>query len=300
MIGARKRLLEIFVRRWLRAALDPSLAVDHQRRQVVRAARFMPPVRRVEVSSHQIRDRDALWFSPAGGRSDAAILYLHGGAYVLGSPVSHRNIAAQLARRAGMPVLLPDYRLAPEARCPAALVDAREAWSYLIDCGLPPDRLAVAGDSAGGGLAVALAQSLTDRMEQPAALAVFSPWVDLSLSGETINSLADADPLLRPDYLAWAARTYLGGQLSSDPVCSPLFGEFSDFPPMLIQAAGREILLDDAIRLATAARATGTEVRLELEPDLWHAWQLLAGLLPEADEALDRAVAFIGARLQPR
>lgn len=300
MIGARRRLLEIFVRRWIRAALDPSLAVDHQRRQVVRAARFMPSPRGVEVSQHQIGDREALWFSPPGGRSDAAILYLHGGAYVLGSPATHRNVAARLARRAGTPVLLPDYRLAPESRFPGALADARLAWSYLIDCGLPPDRLAVVGDSAGGGLAVSLVQGLAGDLDHPAALVVFSPWVDLSLSGETIHSLPASDPVLTPEYLAWAARTYLGGRLPTEPGASPLFGEFADFPPMLIQAGGREILLDDAIRLATAARATGTDVRLELEPHLWHAWQLLAGLLPEADEALDRAARFITDRLAAR
>ncbi|MDH3920316.1 MAG: alpha/beta hydrolase, partial [Rhodospirillales bacterium] len=129
---------------------------------------------------------------------------------------------------------------------------------------------------------------------------VFSPWVDLSLTGETIRSLASADPVLSADYLGWAARTYLGGRIATDPEASPLFGDFAEFPPLLIQAGGREILLDDAIRLATAARATGTDVRLELEPDLWHAWQLFAGLLPEADSALVRAAKFIDARLPAR
>jgi monoterpene epsilon-lactone hydrolase len=105
--------------------------------------------------------------------------------------------------------------------------------------------------------------------------------------------------MLRPEYLAWAARTYLGGRLATDAEASPLFGDFADFPPLLIQAGGREILLDDAIRLATAARATGADVRLELEPTLWHAWQLFAGLLPEAETALARAARFIGERIKP-
>lgn len=299
MIGARKRLLEIFVRRWIRAALDPSLAVDHQRRQVLRAARFLPKVRGVEVSSHRVGDRDALWLAPKDGDRGGALLYLHGGAYVLGSPRTHRNVGSRLARLTGLPVLIPDYRLAPGARCPAALIDARAAWSHLLECGLPPERIAIAGDSAGGGLAVALAQSLAGEIEQPAAVVVFSPWVDLSLAGETIRSLANSDPMLRPEYLAWAARTYLGGRLATDAEASPLFGDFADFPPLLIQAGGREILLDDAIRLATAARATGADVRLELEPTLWHAWQLFAGLLPEAETALARAARFIGERIKP-
>ena len=297
MIGARRRLLEIFVRRWIRAALDPSLAVDHQRRQVLRAARMMPKVRGVEVSSHRIGDSEALWLAPKDGDRSGAVLYLHGGAYVLGSPRTHRNVASKLARLTSLPVLVPDYRLAPGSRCPAALRDARAAWTHLLECGLSPERIAIAGDSAGGGLAVALAQSLAGEIEQPSSVVVFSPWVDLSLSGETIQSLAKSDPMLRPDYLAWAARTYLGGRLANDAEASPLFGEFADFPPLLIQAGGREILLDDAIRLATAARASGTEVRLELEPSLWHAWQLFAGLLPEAGEALDRAAGFIRKRM---
>jgi acetyl esterase/lipase len=144
VIGARKRLLEIFVRRWIRAALDPSLAVDHQRRQVLRAARFLPKVRGVEVSSHRVGDRDALWLAPKDGDRGGALLYLHGGAYVLGSPRTHRNVGSRLARLTGLPVLIPDYRLAPGARCPAALIDARAAWSHLLECGLPPERIATA------------------------------------------------------------------------------------------------------------------------------------------------------------
>jgi len=297
VIGARRRLLEIFVRKWIRAALDPSLAVDHQRRQVLRAARVLPGVRGVEVSSHKIDGSDALWLAPKAAKGKGAVLYLHGGAFVLGSPRTHRAMASRLAKLTGLPVLVPDYRLAPGARCPAALKDARAAWAHLLDCGLPPERISVAGDSAGGGLAVALTQSLAGETGSPSSVVVFSPWVDLSLTGETIRSLESADPMLRPDYLAWAARTYLGGRAATDPEASPLFGDFTDFPPMLIQAGGREILLDDAIRLATAARATGTDVRLELEPGLWHAWQLFAGILPEADTALLRAARFIDDRL---
>jgi acetyl esterase/lipase len=276
------------------------MAVDHQRRQVLRAARFMPKVRGVEASKHRIGSREALWLAPARSQSQGAVLYLHGGAYVLGSPMTHKNVASRMARQTGLPVLVPDYPLAPASRCPAALTDARAAWAHLLDCGLPPERIVIAGDSAGGGLAIALAQSLAGEVEQPAAVVVFSPWVDLSLTGETIRSLASADPVLSADYLGWAARTYLGGRIATDPEASPLFGDFAEFPPLLIQAGGREILLDDAIRLATAARATGTDVRLELEPDLWHAWQLFAGLLPEADSALVRAAKFIDARLPAR
>jgi monoterpene epsilon-lactone hydrolase len=297
VIGARRRLLEIFVRRWIRAALDPDLAVDHQRRQVLRAARMLPRVRGVELSSHKIGKREALWLAPKGNNGRGAILYLHGGAYVLGSPRTHCALASRLARLTGLPVVLPDYRLAPKVRCPAALSDAHEAWCHLLDCGLRPHQIAIAGDSAGGGLAVALTQSLAGEADRPSSVVLFSPWVDLSMTGETIRSLAPSDPMLRPEYLAWAARTYLGGRAATDPAASPLFGDFSRFPPMLIQAGGREILLDDAIRLATAARAADTEVRLEIEPGLWHAWQLFAGILPEADTALARAARFIEDRM---
>lgn len=264
------------------------------------ASRLLPPARGVKVTSKKIGRRPVLCFEADKDRSPGVILYLHGGGYVLGSPATHSNIAARLARLSGLTVVVPDYRLAPEGRWPAARDDACQAWSWLRKNGNAPGQIALIGDSAGGGMAVAVAQhALGDTGETPAALVCFSPWVDLTLSGATIDSMAKADPLLSPEWLAWAARTYLGGHPAEHPLASPLFGEFEGLPPMMIHVGGREILLDDAIRLADAARAAGVAVRLEIEPALWHVWQAFAGVLPAADVALARAAEFVLEQMAP-
>lgn len=295
MIDLSRRLLQGVVRTWLKTALDPARPVSGQRKMIATAARLLPPPGRVRSVNQLPGGLPGVRIDPPSSDDRrGAILYLHGGGYVLGSPATHRNIAARLSWLTGLPVFLPKYRLAPEARWPAAREDACAAWRGLIESDFDADQSVIAGDSAGGGLAVAVAQqAAAEGYGLPAALVCFSPWVDLGLGGATIESLAGVDPMLTPRWLAWAARTYLGGHPACAPTASPLFGDMRGLPPTLVQAAGREVLLDDAIRLAEAIRAAGGTVSLQIEPHLWHAWQLFAGLLPAADKALLRTVAFI-------
>ncbi|MGB5621083.1 MAG: alpha/beta hydrolase fold domain-containing protein, partial [Gammaproteobacteria bacterium] len=213
MIDLSRRLLQGVVRTWLKTALDPARPVSGQRKMIATAARLLPPPGRVRSVNQLPGGLPGVRIDPPssdGGRG--AILYLHGGGYVLGSPATHRNVAARLSWLTGLPVLLPKYRLAPEARWPAAREDACAAWRGLIESGFDADQSVIAGDSAGGGLAVAVAQqAAAEGSGLPAALVCFSPWVDLGLGGATIESLAGVDPMLTPRWLAWAARTYLGG-----------------------------------------------------------------------------------------
>lgn len=235
----------------------------------------------------------------AEGEGAGVLLWLHGGAYCLGSPETHGAMVGALARRAGLTAVLPDYRLAPEHVFPAAAEDARAAWDALLAEGVPPGRVALGGDSAGGGLAFALLQGLVaDGAPLPGCVVSFSPWVDLTLTGRSLSRLARREALLPVARIAEIAGQYLAGADPRDPRASPLFGSFSGAPPVLIQASRAEILLDDARRLSDRLRGDGVKVTLDLWRRTPHVWQFYAAKLPEADIALDRAAAFIASHVK--
>ena len=227
------------------------------------------------------------------GADDArCILYLHGGGFCIGSLNTHRHVAAHLSRAAGTPVLLIDYRLAPENPYPAAVDDAKAAYRWLLDGGVEPRKLAIAGESAGGGLTVTLQIAARDEgLPLPAASAPHSPYADLADLGEVTEEALDID-FLRPEALDIFCSSYVGAADKTDPLLSPVNADLSGLPPMLIQAGGAEILCDTARRLAARAKDCGVDVTLEIEPGLFHAWQLFAGALPEAAESIARTGAF--------
>ncbi len=238
---------------------------------------------------------------PAVGVPDGAVLYLHGGAFCMGSAATHRAITSRLASRSHSEVWVPNYRLAPEHPYPAALDDALECFRQMLIAGHPADRIVLAGDSAGAGLALALAFRLREQgLPMPGGLLLCSPWVDLSFDGESMRLNARLDPMLSRLRLMICARHYRGDEGRQNPGCSPLFAEFGGMPPMLIQVGSDELLLDDAIRLAQRAAVHGADVRLTQFSGMWHGFQLHAGLLPIAATALDQAGAFIaGCRQLP-
>jgi len=234
--------------------------------------------------------------APAGA---GVLLWLHGGAYCLGSPSTHADLAAALARRAGTGALLPDYRLAPEHAFPAAVADALAAWEALRAEGLPAGRIALGGDSAGGGLAFALLHLiLAAGAPPPACVVAFSPWVDLTLAGATLRRLAWRDAFLPARRLAEIRDQYLAGGDPRDPRASPHLGRFAGAPPVLIQASRAEILRDDARMMAERLAADGAPVMLELARGVPHVWQAYHARLPEAAAAMDRAAAFVAAHLK--
>ena len=240
----------------------------------------------------------AEWICAGPVRTDAAILYLHGGGYVIGSINTHRALAAELGRAAGIAALVIDYRLAPEAPFPAAVDDATAAYRWLLARGIAPGRLAIAGDSAGGGLTVATLVALRDAgLPLPAAAVCFSPWVDLEGIGESMTERAERDPFVQKEGLLELAATYLGGKDPRTPLAAPLYADLAGLPPLLIQVGEAETLYDDAVRLAERARKSGVDVTLEPWADMIHVWQLFAPVLPEAREALAAAGRFIAARL---
>ncbi|MGK5684348.1 alpha/beta hydrolase [Actinoplanes sp. URMC 104] len=226
-------------------------------------------------------------------RDDGAVLlYLHGGGYVVGSAQTGVRLASALVARTGGTGYSLDYRLAPEHVFPAAVDDALAAYRELLGA-VAAERIVVAGDSAGGGLAIALLVAARDAgLPQPAAAAVFSPFTDLTLSGDSVRTRAGADPLFTADALRWYADRYAPDG-DAKRAASPLFSDLSGLAPLLIQVGGDELLLDDAVRLAARAAAAGVEVTLEVGPGLPHVYQLNFGDLADADEALDRAGAFL-------
>ncbi|HZU75302.1 MAG TPA: alpha/beta hydrolase fold domain-containing protein [Dehalococcoidia bacterium] len=251
----------------------------------------------VTVEQVEIGGVPAEWVSVPNS-VDRAVLHFHGGGYCLGSPESHRQLGARLARAAAARVLLPDYRLAPEHPFPAAVDDAVAAYRSLLAQGVAPERLAVSGDSAGGGLAVALLLALREAgVRLPAAVALQSPWTDLTHSGDSIKTRAERDPMVPPSLLVKMADAYLAGAEATHPLASPLFGDLAGLPPMLIQVGTEEILFDDGARLADRARAAGVDVTFEPCEELFHVFQLMAQMLPEGQEAIERIGAFLQARL---
>ncbi|MDE0135506.1 MAG: alpha/beta hydrolase [Acidimicrobiaceae bacterium] len=237
--------------------------------------------------------------TPDGARSDAIALYMHGGGYVAGSISSHRNLTGHLAKRLGCPVLSIDYRLAPEHPHPAPVEDSVAVYRWLLDRGSSADKIAIAGDSAGGGLAVSTLMKLRDLgLPLPAAAVSISPWVDMAGTGESMVTRADRDPMVTPDDLRRIAGLFLGADGDpADPYASPLEGDLSGLPPLLIHCGDDEVLLSDSERLAHKARASGVDVTLEVWPEMIHVWHFMAGFVAEADAGVARVAEYLGDRL---
>ncbi|MFB2597388.1 alpha/beta hydrolase [Herbiconiux sp. P17] len=248
-------------------------------------------VRVTDVSAGGV---DAHWLDAPGVDPDRVLVFLHGGGYQFGSLRSDGELAARLGRASGMRVLFVEYRLAPEHPFPAAVDDVLAVWRWLrIDQRLNPGSMAVAGDSAGGGLAVALMMAIRDAGDDvPAAAVLMSPTVDLTSSGRSMTERVDQDPISTPALLRQLASDYLAGADPRTPLASPLFAPLDGLPPLLVQVGTADLLLSDSERLAGAAIAAGVDVQLEVGEGLPHVYPLMLGT-PEAAEATERAGAFL-------
>lgn len=294
---ARERLaapaLRLVTRLVLKSTFSPQVPIERQRRRLTSVTRALPQVRRVAIEPGEAGGIPGEWLRPHAASAKAAILYLHGGAYCIGSAATHRALASHLARAAGLPVFAADYRLAPEDPLPAAIDDAAAACRALGETGT----VAIAGDSAGAGLAVATALSLRDQQAtQPVALVLLSPWVDLTLALLSDKAAPD-EVMLNTAWLGACAGHYLAGVGAADPRASPVFADLHGLPPTFIQASPGELLHSDTIRLHDALDKVGVEVRCEMVQGRWHEFQLHAGFLPSARMALERAAGFIRDRV---
>jgi acetyl esterase/lipase len=264
-----------------------------ERRAAMDKIDSIPRPRKVEYVDTVVGGIPAIVATPTAVPPERHILYIHGGAYVVGSPRSHIAMCARLAKRASATVTVIDYRLAPEHVYPAAVDDCVAAYRALI-ADVDPALVTIAGDSAGGGATLATLGALRAAGDpMPGAVYVLSPWADLTASGESVVTRAPYDPMFDGDGLIEAATTYAGDTPLDDPGVSPLFADPTGYPPTLIQTGMDEILLSDSTRLAERYAAAGVEVRLDLRDDLWHVYPILAGYMPEATDALVRAAVFI-------
>jgi monoterpene epsilon-lactone hydrolase len=226
------------------------------------------------------------------------VLYLHGGGYAIGSTVSHRHVAGAIVEAGEASLVVPNYRLAPEHPYPAAVHDALACYHWLLDQGQDPAQLVVAGDSAGGGLALATMISARDQgLPLPAAAVLISPWVDLAGTGETLATLEARDPIVQKAGLLDMARQYLGERDPRTPLASPLYADLSGLPPLLIQVGSEEVLLDDSLRIQHRAREHGLETTLEVWDEMIHVWHFFHPQLEEGREALARVGQYIRDRV---
>jgi monoterpene epsilon-lactone hydrolase len=286
-------LLRAALRATLLPAFSPQRSIADQRRRVALVTRLTLRARGVDftpatcdgVTGEFVRERNR-------AATTGTVLYLHGGAYCLGSPSTHRSITSHLARRAAASVFVAEYRLAPEHPFPAALEDAVAAYRGLLARGCSSARLALAGDSAGGGLALALALRLRQLGEPlPAALVLLSPWVDLGRPDR--GPAPPGEVMISLPWVESCARLYLGTTDAAEPLASPINGDLRGLPPVLLQAGMDEILLQDSQRLHAALNQAGVTVELQQYPRRWHVFQANAGALADADRALESAAQFL-------
>ncbi len=274
----------------LRASPSDENASVQQHRDAMEAATAMLPVGDGVTVTEAI-DANGVrcdWIVPDGASEDRAILYLHGGAYSVGSRTTHRALAAELARAATAPVLVADYALAPEHPYPEGIEDAVSAYQWLVtDKAIAPNRIGIAGDSAGGGLTMATLLMLRDReMGAPACGMVISPWVDLTCSAKSYETRAERDPMIAPSGIAQSAATYLNGKDPESHLASPALARLDGLPPLLVQVGTEEVLYDDAVRLAGRAVEAHIDVTFEPWNGMFHVWHAFYSMLDEGREAI--------------
>lgn len=287
-----------FVRRTTRAffkTIDAEKADVHAMRKTWHsAAKVLWTPRKVRVEEAKIHGLTAEWLTPKGAPEDKLLLYLHGGAYVMGNCATHRQLVSYLAKYSGIKALLPEYRLAPEHPFPAAIDDAVGLYRSLLADGYAAGNIVIAGDSAGGGLTTATLLSLRDARDPlPAAACLLSPWLDLTATGESMTTRAKKDPWFQPEDMPIVAAYYCREDQLRNPLVSPVFADLSGLPPLYIQVGEDEILLSDSTRAADKVKAAGGEVEIEIWPGMWHVFQAFLVQVPESKKAVKKIGAYV-------
>jgi len=300
MTSRRTKFIRWVTGRYMQKLDIPNVPVERARQHLETFAKlFLVVSKGVSAESAQLAGIDVDWLRPKGARPDKLLLYLHGGAYLLGSRRTHRQLASHMAREAGVTAILPEYRLAPEHPFPAGIDDAVAVYRALLEAGYSPQDIVISGDSAGGGLTMATLLALRHAGDPlPAAAVLLSPFLDVTGSGESVTTRADIDPWFNPEDLPVVARYYCPDEAEwRNPLVSPVFANVAGLPPMLIQVGDHEILLSDSTRLAENLEKSGVDVELEVWPDMWHVFQFFVGKMPESRQAIMKIGEYIKRRL---
>jgi len=277
-----------------RSAERDNLPLEERRRAMDATLEVFGVPEGAEVNETELAGIKTDRIVPAGKTPQGRFLYFHGGGYVLGSPRSHRHMTALLALKTGRELVVPDYRLAPEHVFPAAVEDGLAAYRALLEEGHAPSDIVLGGDSAGGGLTLAvLIKAREEGLPMPAAACLISPWADLKCNSGAYESRAEADPMIDQSGIAEMAALYLGGAAAGDPLASPLFADLTGLPPLFIQVGDAEVLLDDSRVLAERAKAAGVDAMLDVWPEMIHVWHAYYPMLPEGGQALGDIAAYL-------
>jgi len=258
------------------------------------AAKVLWTARKVTVEQARVNGLNSEWLTPKGSPDDKLLLYLHGGAYVMGNCATHRQLVSYIAKYSGIKALLPEYRLAPEDPFPSAIEDAVGLYRSLLANGYLAENIVIAGDSAGGGLTMATLLSLRDAGDPlPAAACLLSPWLDLAATGESMTTRATKDPWFQPEDMPIVAAHYCNDDELKNPLVSPVYADLSGLPPLYIQVGEDEILLSDSTRAADKVKAAGGDVEIEIWPGMWHVFQAFLHQVPESKKAVKKIGAYV-------
>ncbi|MCV6597733.1 MAG: alpha/beta hydrolase [Mangrovicoccus sp.] len=307
MLSLKAKFFKSMLRRQVKPALQKLLAdeagfavnIVRFRAEMERSSARFPTPKDVSYTPWEGQPRAAEIASSPQSNPDWAMLYLHGGGYIFGAPLTHRSLTGFFARNLPAKVYVPDYRLAPEHPFPAAIEDAVAAYQALLHMGYGPHQIVVAGDSAGGGLSLAMCLKLREMgIAQPCAMGLVAPYTDLLNTRQSVVLNAQSDDMFVPEIFGQIEHHYYGTAQPEDPLISPIYGDLSGLPPMIVHASSSEILLDDSLRLAARVRQAGGQVDLQIMEGLPHVWHVLCGLVPEADRDALRMALFLRGQLQ--
>ncbi|MEJ2194010.1 MAG: alpha/beta hydrolase [Ignavibacteriaceae bacterium] len=290
----RSRIFRLVVKYWMSPRFNIASTIRNQRKALEGFSKLSILPRKTKIEKLQIGKVRAEWISVGTTLENCVILYLHGGAYCIGSLNTHRELAARISKASKIRTLLIDYRLAPEHPFPAAIEDVVFTYDWLLKNGFLSNNVIIIGDSAGGGLAISTLVKLRDLGAPiPAAAVCISPWTDLELTGNSIQTHTSKDPFLTPQWLQLMAKYYAANNDFQTPLISPNYADLSMLPPLLIQAGSDDILLSDSIRLAEHACESGVDSTLDIWENMWHVWHFFAGKMPEANRAINQISNFI-------
>ena len=297
MSSIRAKLIRSVSSAILRRHSVATLDIARARRLTAWLGRLQPTAFGVTVTADKVGGLHAEWLRPRNRVEGKLLLYLHGGAYIIGGCDMHRHMVSHIARAGRIQALVPEYRLAPEHKFPAAVDDALSVYRSVLRMGIKPDDIIIAGDSAGGGLTVATLLALRDAGDAlPAAAILMSPFLDATGSGESMRTRADLDPWFRAEDLPVISDHYCESHQRRFPLVSPVFADVEELPPMLIQVGDHEILLSDSQRFADLLIAAGIDVQLEVWPEMYHVFQIFVGKMPEARRAINTIGDYIQSR----